>query len=81
MGDQLHRPSEVAEELGVDTDAIYEWIRTGELEAQDLGRGSVPRWRIARSAIEAFKRKRARGFPRDVTTAIHGEDRRTSAIR
>lgn len=58
----------------MDTDAIYGWIRNGELEAQNLGRASQPRWRIARSAIEDFKARRRR----QIAVKI-GQDRSSAA--
>lgn len=70
-------PKEVAEELGVDPDAIYEWIANGELEAEDLGRRSVPRWRITRVALEGFRARRRRPTPiaKPAETAERGQDR------
>ena len=69
-------PKEVAEELGVDPDAIYEWIAKGELPAEDLGRRSVPRWRITRAALEDFlARRRATRSAQPAKEANRAQDR------
>ena len=53
-------PPEYARRLGVKSDAIYAWIRSGELRAVDVSakRGGKPTWRIPVDAIVAFEESR-----------------------
>lgn len=60
------RPSEVAEQLGVDLSTIYKLARSGELAATDVslrpGTGR-PSLRFAEADIEAFVSARRLGPP------------------
>jgi len=58
---------EVAEELGVGADTIYQWIRNGELRAINVGGQVKPRWRISAAAKEEFERSRSNTPPTPVT--------------
>ncbi|MSR55803.1 MAG: DNA-binding protein [Gemmataceae bacterium] len=45
----------VADQLTVKQQAILDWIRTGQLVAVNVGRGTErPRWRIASTDLDAF---------------------------
>lgn len=53
---------DIAKHFRVTPATVAHWIRSGELQAVDVGRkpGSAkPRWRIARAALEAFELRRA----------------------
>jgi excisionase family DNA binding protein len=54
-------PPETARLLGVDPAKVIFWIRSGELRASDLAtrRAGRPRYRIARTDIEAFLTRRS----------------------
>jgi excisionase family DNA binding protein len=49
---------QVAKELQVHTRSVYKWIQAGELPAMDLGSGGKHSYRISRSDLEDFKRRR-----------------------
>lgn len=53
------KPKEVCEILGVGIEAVLGWIRSGDLEASNIGQGSRPRWIIQRSSIDAFLQARS----------------------
>ncbi|MHC4180497.1 MAG: helix-turn-helix domain-containing protein [Planctomycetota bacterium] len=59
-------PPQVAAELGVKPHKVHDFIRAGELKASDLSkqRGTGrPRWKIARSDLQAFLDSRAAPKP------------------
>ena len=58
MPDQQLTVEEVAEELRVHPETVRQWIRDGELDAFDTGRG----YRISRADLDDFvwRRKTAR---------------------
>ncbi len=49
---------QVAKELQVHKKRVYEWIHEGELSALDLGSSRKHNYRISRSDLEEFKRRR-----------------------
>jgi len=51
---------EVAEELRVHPETVRQWIRTGELDAFDTGRG----YRISRRDLDEFVQRRKTGKKR-----------------
>jgi excisionase family DNA binding protein len=52
-------PPQVARQLGVDPATVIGWIRSGEMKASNVGKGSQrPRYRIQQSDLDAFLRKR-----------------------
>ncbi len=69
MGERMLTPREVADELRVDTDAVYDWIASGEIEAEDMGRASQRRWRISRAALAAFRERRRATLNRESLVA------------
>jgi len=58
-------PPQVAEELGVRPHKVLAFIRNGELKASDLSErpGGRPRWKIARTDLQAFLDARAAPKP------------------
>ncbi|HLI07871.1 MAG TPA: helix-turn-helix domain-containing protein [Ktedonobacteraceae bacterium] len=54
MPDQQLTVEEVAEELRVHPETVRQWIRSGELDAFDTGRG----YRISRPDLEDFIQRR-----------------------
>jgi len=52
---------QVAEELKVNIRRVYRWIQDGELLATDLGTPSRHNYRIQRTDLEDFKRRRRTG--------------------
>lgn len=60
-------PEQVAMLLRVSRKSVAAWIKSGELRAYDVSRkgARLPRWRIARESIEAFKMQRA-AAPREI---------------
>ena len=54
--DELLDVEQVADELGVHVETIRKWIREKQLNAVSLGRRGG--YRIRRSALEAFLRRR-----------------------
>ncbi len=68
------KPSEVAAILKVSKDKVYTWIRNGKLPAFDVSKGSAPRFRITKEALEEFQaRQRCDPLPRQ---SSGGHDRR-----
>jgi excisionase family DNA binding protein len=57
MPDQQLTVEEVAEELRVHAETVRQWIRDGELDAFDTGRG----YRISRSDLDDFIQRRKTG--------------------
>lgn len=59
-------PPQLAKCFGVKAVTVLEWIRAGELPAFDVAKkGSKrPRYRITKSAAEAFQQRRAAVKPR-----------------
>jgi excisionase family DNA binding protein len=49
---------QVADELKVHPKRVYKWIRNGELAATDLGTRARHNYRISRSDLNDFKRRR-----------------------
>lgn len=49
---------QVAKELQVNARSVYKWIQSGELSAIDLGSGVKHNYRISRSDLDDFKRRR-----------------------
>ena len=54
-------PPQIAAMLGVDHGKIIKWIRNGELHAVDLSlsRRQRPRYKIARTDLETFLKRRS----------------------
>jgi excisionase family DNA binding protein len=52
---------QVADELKVHIGRVYKWIQDGELIATDLGTSARHNYRINRSDLEDFKRRRRTG--------------------
>lgn len=57
MSDQQYTVEEVAKELRVHAETVRQWIRSGELDAFDTGRG----YRISRTDLDDFIQKRKTG--------------------
>jgi excisionase family DNA binding protein len=55
---------QVADELKVHPKRVYKWIKSGELVATDLGTRARANYRISRSDLSDFKRRR-RTTPRE----------------
>ena len=55
---------QVADELKVHPKRVYKWIQSGELPSTDLGTKARHNYRISRSDLNEFKRRR-RTIPRD----------------
>ncbi len=52
-------PPQFAETVAVSPETVIGWIRSGELQAVNVGSGSKrPRYRISPEAIEQWQRKR-----------------------
>jgi excisionase family DNA binding protein len=52
-------PPQAATRLGVDAGTVITWIKTGELKASNVGKGSQrPRYRIQRSDLDRFLKSR-----------------------
>lgn len=49
---------QVANELQVHKKRVYEWIRTEELPALDLGSSKKHSYRVSRTDLDAFKLRR-----------------------
>ena len=49
---------QVADELQVHKKRVYQWIQQKELPATDLGNSNKHNYRVNRSDIEEFKRRR-----------------------
>ena len=64
---KLYSPVQVARFLGVRTERVYQWCRTGELAGEDFSAQpgiTSPRWRISPEAIEKFREgRRAKPSP------------------
>ncbi|MGZ3628640.1 MAG: helix-turn-helix domain-containing protein [Ktedonobacteraceae bacterium] len=58
MPDEVLTADQVADELKVNIRRVYKWIQEKELLATDLGSPSRPNYRISRSDLEDFKRRR-----------------------
>ena len=54
MAEQQMTVEEVADELRVHAETVRQWIRAGELDAFDTGRG----YRISRTDLDDFIQKR-----------------------
>jgi excisionase family DNA binding protein len=52
---------QVAQELKVNSRRVYRWIQDGELVATDLGTPSRHNYRLQRTDLEDFKRRRRTG--------------------
>lgn len=63
MVEQQLTVEEVAEELRVHPETVRQWIRRGELDAFDTGRG----YRISRTDLDDFvqRRKTSRRYKKD----------------
>ena len=60
-----HTPQDVAKALKVDVEIILNHIRSGKLEAANVGLGIIrPRWRITAESLDAFLAARRSGGPR-----------------
>jgi excisionase family DNA binding protein len=53
-GDHLLTVTEVSRALSIHRALVVSWIASGELLAIDLGRASLPYWKIKRSDLDAF---------------------------
>ena len=58
LPEEVLTAEQVADELKVNTWRVYRWIQDGELLATDLGSPARPNYRISRSDLEDFKRRR-----------------------
>jgi excisionase family DNA binding protein len=58
MPDEVLTADQVADELKVNIRRVYKWIQERELLATDLGSPARPNYRISRSDLEDFKRRR-----------------------
>ena len=61
MSEEVLTAEQVAEELKVNIRRVYRWIQGGELLATDLGTPSRHNYRIQRTDLEDFKRRRRTG--------------------
>lgn len=58
---KLYTPVQTARALGVRTEKVYRWLRSGELPGEDFSESpgiTRPRWRISPEAIEKFRQGR-----------------------
>jgi excisionase family DNA binding protein len=55
---------QVADELKVHPKRVYKWIQNGELAATDLGTKARHNYRVSRTDLNDFKRRR-RTIPKD----------------
>jgi excisionase family DNA binding protein len=60
MEKKFYTCKEVAERYGVKETTVWEWIRTGKLDAMTFGSGR-PIYRVPADALEAFE-TRAKNF-------------------
>lgn len=52
-------PPAIAEALGIAPETVLGWIKSGQLVARRLGKGTQrPRYRVAQSALERFLQSR-----------------------
>ena len=58
MPEEVLTAQQVADELKVHIGRVYKWIQDGELAATDLGSSARHNYRINRSDLEDFKRRR-----------------------
>ena len=58
MPEEVLTAQQVADELKVHVGRVYKWIQDGELVATDLGTPARHNYRINRSDLEDFKRRR-----------------------
>ena len=58
MPEEVLTANQVATELKVNIRRVYKWIQGAELLATDLGTSARSNYRISRSDIEDFKRRR-----------------------
>jgi excisionase family DNA binding protein len=58
MPEEVLTAQQVANELRVHIGRVYKWIQDGELVATDLGTPARHNYRINRSDLEDFKRRR-----------------------
>jgi excisionase family DNA binding protein len=58
MPEEVLTAEQVADELKVNIRRVYKWIQDGELLATDLGSPARPNYRIGRTDLEDFKRRR-----------------------
>lgn len=56
--------AEAAKRLRWHVDSVYEAIRSGELVANDVGRGRTPRWRIDEAEIDRYLASRSSNPPK-----------------
>ena len=61
MQEAVLTAEQVAEELKVNIRRVYKWVQSGELVATDLGTPARHNYRIQRSDLEEFKRRRRTG--------------------
>ena len=52
-------PPQIAKMLGSNPGTIMHHIKTGELEAYNLGTAKRPRWRISSDALNEFRHRRS----------------------
>lgn len=58
---KLYTPVQTARALGVRTEKVYQWLRTGELGGEDHSTSpgiTRPRWKISPEAIDQFRQGR-----------------------
>jgi len=58
MPEEVLTAQQVADELKVHIGRVYKWIQDGELAATDLGTSARHNYRINRSDLEDFTRRR-----------------------
>ncbi len=63
LPDRLLSVSEVAQILGVSTQSVGRWIRSGSLPAVRLGSGPAARLRVAPDDLEGFVEPVGRRWP------------------
>ena len=56
MTEKMLKPAEVAEMFGVKRETVTEWLRSGVLRGQKIGRGYY--WRVPESAARELAEKK-----------------------
>jgi transposase len=66
MSDHALSPKQVAQRYGVGVHSVLGWIRSGELEAVNVGRSlgkKKPRWKVLPEHLAAFELRRLSSPP------------------
>lgn len=61
MAEEYLTVREAAAVLRVDKQTVYRLVWAGELPRTDIGTGKRPRFRIPRTGVDRFMRKRTKG--------------------